>query len=294
MRASRTLTATLLSGLIVAGSPLAQTVPPTSGRAYEDMMKMERPIDAVDSVWTEELTWLEVRDQIKAGKTTVIVPTGGIEQNGPYIVTGKHNYLNRALCERIARKLGDALCGPNVPFVPGGAIDPPTGMMRFPGTISVTEETYRALLRDIAMSLKMHGFRNIVLIGDSSDNQPGMKQVAQELSAKWAGGPTRIHFVPEFYDYPGARKWSNAAFGWKEVQEGYHDSALTEAMVMAVNPDLGRFKQRQAKNKASINGISLIPLDRAVEWGNKILDYRTEGSVAAIRKAIGGSSASPR
>ena len=55
-----------------------------------------RPIAALDSVLVEELTWMEVRDALKAGKTTVIVPTGGVEQNGPYLATGKHNYVLRA------------------------------------------------------------------------------------------------------------------------------------------------------------------------------------------------------
>src|SRR2546426_10462803 len=86
-----------------------------------------RPIEALDSVWIEELTWMEVRDALKAGKTTVIIPTGGVEQNGPYLATGKHNYILRATAEAIARKLGNALAAPSVPFVPEGDIDRPTG-----------------------------------------------------------------------------------------------------------------------------------------------------------------------
>ena len=54
----------------------------------------ERPIAAIDSGWIEELTWMEIRDALAAGKTTVIIPTGGIEQNGPYLALGKHNYVS--------------------------------------------------------------------------------------------------------------------------------------------------------------------------------------------------------
>ena len=46
-----------------------------------------------NSVFLEDLTWTESRDAIAAGKTTVIVPTGGTEQNGPHMALGKHNYL---------------------------------------------------------------------------------------------------------------------------------------------------------------------------------------------------------
>ena len=166
-----------------------------------------RPIEALDSVFIEELTWMEVRDALKAGKTTHLIPTGGVEQNGPYLATGKHNYILRATTEAIARKLGNALVAPIVPFVPEGDIDPPTGHMKYPGTISLTEETYERLLTDICASFRTHGFEHIVLIGDSGGNQKGMKAVAAQLNAKWSGGKTRVHFIPEYYDYAGVGKW---------------------------------------------------------------------------------------
>src|SRR5437660_9215486 len=105
-----------------------------------------RPIEALDTVFIEEMTWMEVRDALKAGKTTVLVPTGGVEQNGPYLATGKHDYILRATTEAIARKLGNALVAPIVPFVPEGRIDPPSGHMKYPGTISLTEDTFQRLL----------------------------------------------------------------------------------------------------------------------------------------------------
>src|SRR5687767_6980943 len=97
--------------------------------------KTPRPIAARDSVWIEDLTWMEIRDAMQAGKKTVIVPTGGIEQNGPWLATGKHNVILKATCESIARELGDALVAPIVVFVPEGDIDPPGLHMKYPGTI---------------------------------------------------------------------------------------------------------------------------------------------------------------
>jgi creatinine amidohydrolase len=251
------------------------------------MFAMERPIDAVDTVWIEEMTWLEVRDAMKAGKKTVIVPTGGVEQNGPYLATGKHNYVNRATCEAIARKLGNALCAPNVPFVPEGGIEPKTSHMIYPGTISLTEETFQALLTDIAASLKAHGFEHVILIGDSGGNQDGMKTVAANLTSKWgAGSKTTIHFIPEYYQYPEAYKWAAANLGWKEVPEGHHDDPTISTIMMTVDPNAVRIKQRIAKKKASINGIPLAPVEQAVAWGRKIVDYRAQVTVDAIKKAL--------
>jgi creatinine amidohydrolase/Fe(II)-dependent formamide hydrolase-like protein len=248
---------------------------------------MPRPIDAVDSLFLEELTWLEVRDAMRSGKTTVIVTTGGVEMSGPYLALGKHNYVNRATCSAIARKLGNALCAPNVAFVPEGNIDPPSAHMRYPGTISVSEATFRALLTDIAASLKAHGFEHIVLIGDSGGNQPGMRAVAADLAAKWAGAKTTIHFIPEYYDYPGAAAFAERTFGWKQVDEGHHDDPIISSIVMTVDPAAVRIQQRIAKKTASINGIALAPSDKAVAAGRQIVEYRADVTVRAIRKALG-------
>src|SRR5437016_6296887 len=166
-----------------------------------------RPIEALDTVFIEEMTWMEVRDSLRAGKTTVIVPTGGVEQNGPYLATGKHNYILRATTEAIARKLGNALVAPVVAFVPEGDIDPPTEHMKYPGSISLTEETYERLLTEICACFRTHGFEHVVLIGDSGGNQKGMKAVAERLNAQWSGGKTKVHFIPEYYDYGGVKKW---------------------------------------------------------------------------------------
>jgi len=91
---------------------------------------------APDTVFLEELTWTELRDLIRSGKTTVILPTGGTEQNGPHMALGKHNVRVKALAEKIARGLGNALVAPVLAYVPEGGIAPPTGHMRFPGTIT--------------------------------------------------------------------------------------------------------------------------------------------------------------
>lgn len=87
---------------------------------------------APDTVFLEELTWTEVRDAVAAGTTTVIIPTGGTEQNGPHMVLGKHNYLVRHKAGETARRLGDALVAPVMAYVPEGASIPPRGTCASP------------------------------------------------------------------------------------------------------------------------------------------------------------------
>ena len=128
---------------------------------------------AQSSVFLEELTWAEVRDAIQAGKTTVIIPTGGTEQNGPHMVLGKHNFIVRYTAGEIARQLGNALVAPVVTYVPEGSVDPPSGHMRFPGTLTLPQEYFTRILEFAARSFEAHGFLDIALIGDSGGNQAG-------------------------------------------------------------------------------------------------------------------------
>jgi len=258
--------------------------PGSSQSATSPDPNMTRTIEARDSVFIEELTWLEIRDAMRDGKKTVIIATGGIEMNGPYLALGKHNYILRATTEAIARELGDALVAPVVKFVPEGDIDPPTGHMRYPGTISLRPETYKLLLADIASCFKTHGFRHVILIGDSGGNQQGMKEVAHELSLAWAGGPTSIHYIPEYYDYPGLSKWLGSQ-GIREVDEGHHDDFGITSLIMTVDPDAVRMTERIAKGKFSINGVSLSPAEKTIEIGKRAVAYRADLTVKAIKKA---------
>jgi len=257
--------------------------PGSSPQAASPDPDMPRPIAARDTVFIEEMTWLEVRDAMRAGKTTAIVATGGVEMNGPYLAAGKHNYILRATTDAIARKLGNALVAPIVGFVPEGDIDPPTGHMRYPSTITVTQPTFEALLTDIASSLKTHGFEHIILIGDSGGNQAGMKAVAGKLAARWAGSKTAIHFIPDYYDYPGVSAWVERQ-GIKEVDEGHHDDYGITVQMMLVDPELVRMKARVAAGTFSINGVPLAPLDKTLEIARQLVDWRATVTVEAIRR----------
>ena len=257
-----------------------------AARVQEPDPKSPRPIAAHSTLWIEEMTWMEVRDALQAGKDTILIATGGIEQNGPYVTTGKHDVICRATAQAIAERLGNALIAPVVPFVPEGDIDPPTEHMKYPGTISLSEDTYRRLLADLCASFKTHGFRHIVLIGDSSGNQDGLEKVAADLNALWKAGKTRVHYIPEYGDYEALGEWLEAQ-GIKQVNEGFHDDFVIEAQMMVVDPSTVRMKERIAAGKFSINGVDLAPAEKTIEWGRKIVAHRAELTAAAIRKARG-------
>jgi creatinine amidohydrolase/Fe(II)-dependent formamide hydrolase-like protein len=271
--------------LIVALGLLAPST--VLGQATSPDPETPRPIDALDSVWIEELTWMEVRDELRKGTTTALVVTGGIEQNGPYLATGKHNVILRATAEAVARDLGNALIAPIVPFVPEGEFDPPSGHMRYPGTVGVTGETFQALLTDIGKSLKATGFENIVFFGDSGGNQDGMASVAETLSASWVGSGVRAHFIPDYYDNPRWNEWIRDR-GVVEIDEGLHDDVRHTSIMMLVDPESVRLEQRRAADLLTINGVELEPVESTLALARGLVAYQAGVTAEAIRKALGG------
>jgi creatinine amidohydrolase len=253
--------------------------------AHQRASALPRPIPARDSVWIEELTYLEVRDAIKAGKTTALVFAGSTEQNGPYLSGGKHQYAIRLVGEAIARKLGNALIAPVIPLEAGNPENPYLEW----GSLYYTAETFQAVIRDVATSLKSQGFQNVVLLGDSGGDTAGMRAVARELSAKWSSG-ARIHHVPEYYNWTsagGVRQFvKDNGIDENATADGIHDEYGLTAVMMANDPKIVRFDERVAAGKATINGISITPKDKTIEMGKKIVEFRANTAVDAIKKAI--------
>ena len=257
-----------------------------------------RPIDAAVSLWAEELTWMEIRDLIKAGTTTVIIGTGGVEQNGPYVAGGKHNFVLQTVLPYIARAIGQSLIAPIVKFVPEGRIEPsPAGHMSYPGTISLEAATFEALLTDICRSYRAHGFVDIVLLGDSGGNQAGMRKVADTLNAKWAAESARVHFLPEYYDQD---RWSydylktlgitqmNKTPGQAEdsrvdTRNGMHDDIYYESQIAVMDPKLIRAEERRKAGLLNLHGVDETSIPKLVDVGKKLAEYRAGITAQAFK-----------
>lgn len=245
---------------------------------------------APDTVFIEELTWTEVRDAIKAGKTTVILPTGGTEQNGPHMVLGKHNFIIKHTSDQIARKLGNTLVAPVVAYVPEGNLEPPSGHMRYPGAITLPNEHYMKLLEYAARSFKVNGFKDIVFIGDSGGNQDGMKQVSELLNKEWAGAGVRIHFVPEYYTGSGEsfREWLISQ-GEKKDDIGSHAGITDTSQLMAIDPKLIRKDKLADRGGFEGSGVSGNPTRASVAYGKKGLELKVERTVRRVKELMAKS-----
>ena len=241
-----------------------------------------------DTVFLEELTWTEVRDAINAGTTTVIVPTGGTEQNGPHMVLGKHNFILKHTAEQIARGLGDALVAPVVAYVPEGDLDPPTGHMRFPGTITLPNEYFMKVVEYAARSFRVHGFKDVVLIGDSGGNQNGLKTVSEMLNKEWANFDIRVHFVSDYYSGNGFDDWLQSQ-GETEEDIGRHASIPDTSQLMALDSNLIRMDKRAKSTDMLPSGVMGDPTPASIRYGMKGLELKIEAAVAQTKELMTSS-----
>jgi hypothetical protein len=243
---------------------------------------------------------MEIRDAVRAGTTTVIVGTGGVEQNGPYVVGGKHNFVLRTVLPYVARAIAPALIAPIVKFVPEGQIEPtPSGHMAYAGTISLEQSTFDALLTDICRSYKAHGFLDIVLLGDSGGNQAGMERVANSLNQRWSTERARVHYLREYY-YEDQWSWNYLkSRGITQIdrtppqgesqdrptdwRNGIHDDIYYEAQIAVQDPKLIRMEQRLKAGLFSLHGVELAPIDRTIELGQGLAAYRADITARAFR-----------
>jgi creatinine amidohydrolase/Fe(II)-dependent formamide hydrolase-like protein len=243
--------------------------------------------EAPDTVFLEELTWTEIRDRIQGGGTTVIVPIGGTEQNGPHMAVGKHNVRVKVLSEKIVRTLGNALVAPVLPYVPEGQVSPPTGHMRFPGTLTVPDDVFQKVVEYTARSLKAHGFRNIVLLGDHGSTQSGQRAVAARLNREWASAPVRVHAVGEYYRASEDEfRQLLKARGYRDDELGSHASLADTSLMLAVDPRLVRMDRLRRGTGPAGDGVDGDPSRASAELGRLGVEAIVARTVSAVRTAI--------
>lgn len=243
------------------------------------------------SVLLEDLTWTELRDAIRAGTTTVIVPIGGTEQSGPYVALGKHNARVKVLSQRIAEGLGNAIVAPVVSYVPEGGYAPPTSHMRFPGTITVPDDVFEKTLESAANSFKVHGFLNVVFLGDHGGYQNDIRRAVAQLNKSWAGSRARA-FVPGEYYGTSSDGYTQILrqHGVPDNEIGTHAGLADTSLLLAVAPQMVRLdKLRSGPKVGAADGIyGGDPRRSSVELGQLGTDAIVSRTIAEVRKETAG------
>ncbi len=231
---------------------------------------------ATAGVRLEAMTWTELRERVAAGTTVALVPIGGTEQSGPHMVLGKHNVRVRALAERIAERLGDAVVAPVMAYAPEGAIEPPSGHMRWPGTLTVPEAAFESMLEATARSLQRAGLRDVVFLGDHGGYRRSLDRVAARMP--------HVHALPEYYraatdDFTRLLQ----ARGYRRAEIGRHAGLADTALALAIDAALVRQEALPALTPRPGDGIEGDPRRATAELGRLGVEHIVETTVTAIR-----------
>lgn len=265
---------------------LARPLALTSCLLFSNMAMAQTPA----TVLLEDMTWTEVRDAVNSGKTTIIIPIGGTEQSGPYVALGKHNTRVRIISERIAEELKNAIVAPVIAYVPEGSFNPPTEHMKFPGTITVSDDAFEKTLESAANSFAIHGFKNVVFLGDHGGYQKDIKVAVSRLNKAWAGSSIRAINPPEYYQM--------SSDGYAEIlhKQGYQDSeigthaALADtSLQLAVAPQMVRQGELKSSPKPTqADGVyGGDPRRSSAELGKLGIDAIVRVTVQAIQRDTG-------
>lgn len=247
------------------------------------------PLVAQRSVYIEDLAWPEVQQGIRSGKTSAIIYTGSTEQNGPHMAIGKHNFIARWAAGAIAIKLGDALVYPTLPFAITGDAVKKTAHMRFPGSVTLTSQSYRSVVHDVALSAIDAGFRNVFIMGDHGDGQDILGSVAKELDSQWKAKGVRVFYVPDLY------------FKAKQQAHAYEAShGITTHDVHAGTDDTSELMALDAQHRwirsdklsrsegaqTARTGVDGDPTKASATLGKIFLQYKIDDAVDQIRQLL--------
>src|SRR5436189_5710828 len=248
-----------------------------------------------DIVGFEKMTSLELKSSLSAGKTTAVIYTGGTEQRGPHLANGGHNLIAHEVVEAIARKLGNAIFLPVLPYTPNDA-------EALPGTIGITNELLAAMLERIAEESILNGFRNVILMGDHGGGQPQVyEEVAKKLDRRYRPNGIRVFYCDQVY------RAANDAFDQYLAQHGYppglHGYLYDTSQMMYLDKDntwVRRYLVSSAVGDPVVDGkVQIGPQSQengilgdarrsTAELGKRAFDMKVDYAVRQIRRFLAG------
>jgi len=119
-----------------------------------------------------ELTWPEFE---KVDKTVALLPTGIIEAHGPHLPLGTDALMATYIAEEAARRT-NVLLLPTVWYGNTYILD------KFPGTISISNETLYRLYLDIFREVARNGVRYLVVVNGHGGNVDALSMAAKDAA----------------------------------------------------------------------------------------------------------------
>jgi creatinine amidohydrolase len=177
-------------------------------------------------VFLEELKWTDIAG-LDRNQTLVICCIGAMEQHGLHLPLGTDYFIGTEIVRRIEAVMPDRmLC------LPALWLGASSHHMDFPGTISSSTTTVRAVLHDVVSSIYHHGFRKMILLNSHGGNRALLATAIQDFGVEFAG----MQIV-------GATYWDVAREELSKLREsGFggigHACELETSFILATHPKL--------------------------------------------------------
>jgi len=235
-----------------------------------------------DLVEMELMTHPEIYSAIhEKGKTTVLIYNGGTEQRGPQAVLRGHTFMARRTAEAIARKLGNALVAPVLPFsLAGGHLKPET-----PGSVHIDGDVFMRVNEQVVDSMVVNGFKNMILMGDHGGGQQELAQLAKRLDAKYGPKGRHVYFCGVVYEK--ARVDFNEWLKQNHLPVSTHAGIPDTSELMYLGGEAYVRKSKLAAGDGK-NGIVGDARPSTPELGKRVFDMKVEYGVSDIQRQIGG------
>ena len=260
-----------------------------------------------EQVEIELMTYPEIYSAIHDhGKTTVLVYNGGTEQRGPHAVLGGHTFMARAIAPMVARKLGNALVAPVLPFSvnPAGGVDP-----KMPGSVALARELFQKVNEAVVDSMAKNGFKNIVLMGDHGGGQEELAKLAETLDAKYRTQGIHVYFCGDVYEK--SRREFAAWLTSKGLPLSNHGGISDTSTMLYLEPASGQWVRSMYKTTIGDpilppgqrpdprtprvnNGVTGDPRPSTPEIGKLVVDMKVTNAVAQIQKLIAAKTTGAR
>lgn len=191
------------------------------------------------------LTWKQV-DALPRESTLLVLPTAAIEQHGHHLPLATDTLINNLLLGMALERVPEHLPIFALPPICYGKSNEHIG---FPGTLSVSTQTFLAVVRDLGASIAAGGFRKLALYNTHGGNSSLVDVMARDLRAEF-----------------GLRTFSlfgtgGAPFENVSVQErtyGFHAGEVETAFLLHATPDLVRTDSYTSNYIARVEHAELL------------------------------------
>ena len=184
----------------------------------------------------ERMTWPEVKEEIEAGRDTIVLSFGAVEQHGHHLPLGTDSFFGDELGRAVAERLG-AFRAPTV------RVGCSRHHLAFPGTMSVEQDTFTELVGDIVRGWAGHGFKRIVLLPTHGGNFVPLAAAIERLGDV---DGVEVIGVTDLMLLVNATLGLGAELGIPSSEGGLHGGEWETSMMLALHPELVRMDRAVA------------------------------------------------